>query len=660
MASFDNAKWIWSSLNYSYDEYAEFVFDLEIKNLNDSLVINLACDSNYILSVNGKEIAFGQYPDYPDYKVYDSVNLSNLTVGKNQIKITVWYYGVDSSTYLTDKAGLIFTVELGGDTILNSNENILSRKDITFENHRALWITTQLGYGFKKLGNVVNDLPFTNSVCIEKSKNLNPRPIDKLVLSNLVSGEPYKHNGTYIIDLKEETVGFIYLKVTAKDGDNIKIYYGEWLNSDVEIQKQMQGGGNFYVEYVCKDGVNEYDNKMRRIAGRYLQVYCPDTVKIDVMGIIPVDYPLVKLPVNFKNPLRNKIYDVAVKTLTSCMHEHYEDCPWREQALYNMDSRNEMLFTYLAFKDYRFARASLKLMAKAPLKEGILPICFPAGTNLTIPSFSLIYAVQTCEYIENSGDTEFIKEVFPQIKSVMDTFIANFDPVMGLLKRLPYPHWNFYEWSYGSDNAWEINRKNNDGYKPTYDLNLNCFFVFSLKYYKKLCSLAGVEFNFDEDGLKQKIVEHFYDTDAGLFKAQLDGEPFYTVLGNSLAILAGLGDKKMCDKLINDEKFDDGGNRDERDSAFKNKPKLVPVTLSMCLYFYDALLSVDKNYKDFVLSDMERKFKKMLDEGATTFWETELGYKDFGMRGSLCHGWSALPIRYYHLLNGKDYFDGTL
>ena len=35
--------------------------------------------------------------------------------------------------------------------------------------------------------------------------------------------------------------------------------------------------------------------------------------------------------------------------------------------------------------------------------------------------------------------------------------------------------------------------------------------------------------------------------------------------------------------------------------------------------------------------------------GATTFWETELGEKDFDNAGSLCHGWSALPIYYYHL-----------
>ena len=40
----------------------------------------------------------------------------------------------------------------------------------------------------------------------------------------------------------------------------------------------------------------------------------------------------------------------------------------------------------------------------------------------------------------------------------------------------------------------------------------------------------------------------------------------------------------------------------------------------------------------------------MLDAGATTFWETEKGATDFDGAGSLCHGWSALPIYYLNVL----------
>ena len=37
----------------------------------------------------------------------------------------------------------------------------------------------------------------------------------------------------------------------------------------------------------------------------------------------------------------------------------------------------------------------------------------------------------------------------------------------------------------------------------------------------------------------------------------------------------------------------------------------------------------------------------MVFSGATSFWETSLGGDDFDNAGSLCHGWSSLPVLYY-------------
>ena len=40
----------------------------------------------------------------------------------------------------------------------------------------------------------------------------------------------------------------------------------------------------------------------------------------------------------------------------------------------------------------------------------------------------------------------------------------------------------------------------------------------------------------------------------------------------------------------------------------------------------------------------------MLKTGNNTVWETELGESDFSNAGSLCHGWSSIPIYYYNIL----------
>ena len=43
----------------------------------------------------------------------------------------------------------------------------------------------------------------------------------------------------------------------------------------------------------------------------------------------------------------------------------------------------------------------------------------------------------------------------------------------------------------------------------------------------------------------------------------------------------------------------------------------------------------------------------MLDQGATSVWETIDGGFAFEKAGSLCHGWSAVPI-YIYLRYGAD------
>jgi hypothetical protein len=74
----------------------------------------------------------------------------------------------------------------------------------------------------------------------------------------------------------------------------------------------------------------------------------------------------------------------------------------------------------------------------------------------------------------------------------------------------------------------------------------------------------------------------------------------------------------------------------------------------MKCYFYDALLLVSKDYKDYILDDIDKTYSYMLSKGATTFWETIKGKEDFDGAGSLCHGWSAMPVYYYNtLLNDK-------
>ena len=78
---------------------------------------------------------------------------------------------------------------------------------------------------------------------------------------------------------------------------------------------------------------------------------------------------------------------------------------------------------------------------------------------------------------------------------------------------------------------------------------------------------------------------------------------------------------------------------------------MTPASLSLSILKYDALLSTDaEKYKDYILGEIRRNYKIMLDAGSDTVWETILGEADFNGAGSLCHGWSAVPVYVYRRL----------
>ena len=315
------------------------------------------------------------------------------------------------------------------------------------------------------------------------------------------------------------------------------------------------------------------------------------------------------------------------------MMEHYVDCPWREQCLYVFDSRNQMLCGYYAYEDgnTEYARSNLKLMSEDRREDKLLSICYPCGIDLTIPSFSLHYFLAIREYLDYSSDVEFAKEIYPKLQSVLQAFIDNMQG--GLVSKFAgKKHWNFYDWSLHLDGR----SRGSDGEDP--DLVVNALFILALKHLQKIDEYVGYTFAYSEllNSVSCNAKKAFFHPENGLF-SMLEGGDEYTVLGNALAVLAGLTSAEeateICEKII--------------------EGTLSECSLSVRAFKYDALLETDaQKYKDWVLSEIRRDYKTMLDFGSTTVWETIDGAAAFQNAGSLCHGWSAIPVYYFlKLLN---------
>jgi hypothetical protein len=109
--------------------------------------LHIAADSNYTVWMNGALCTFGQYADYPDYKIYDRVDITDsLKAGENRMVTVVWYYGIETQTYKVGDAGLIYEiVDEDGNVIACSDEAVLSRLSRDYISGRCDLISGQLG-----------------------------------------------------------------------------------------------------------------------------------------------------------------------------------------------------------------------------------------------------------------------------------------------------------------------------------------------------------------------------------------------------------------------------------------------------------------------------------------------------------------------------------
>lgn len=95
------------------------------------------------------------------------------------------------------------------------------------------------------------------------------------------------------------------------------------------------------------------------------------------------------------------------------MHEHYEDCPWREQALCG----------FYQFQEFAFAKASIRLLGQSVGENGFIKICAP-DSSLKFPSFSMVWVLEAKEYLEYSKDIAFSEFALKVADKILSKAIA--------------------------------------------------------------------------------------------------------------------------------------------------------------------------------------------------------------------------------------------
>ena len=674
---FESAQFIWHPDGYRVNETMEFFKEITVSDPHLCRML-IHANSHYALYVNGQFAANDQFPDYEHYRVYDELDLSSfLVAGTNTLTITAYCQGEDSSTYRAYPAELAYVIFEGSHLIAASDHTTLVRRDVRYASSGVAKVSGQLSYSFDYDSTLLLS-DYTPASVSGPCCFMHPRPIQKLHLdppepASLISighfsdPKPIQNyakrmqnaaivcavppqpitlpsfegirlsNNWVLIDLHKEQTGYLMLDVDLPCETDVLIGWGEHLE-DLRVRTSI-GDRCFSARFRGKAGRNTFFYPIKRLGLRYLQLHVyAQGFTLFYAGISSSRYPLpITNLFTCADHLHSQIYRTSLRTLQGCMHEHYEDCPWREQALYTMDSRNQMLCGYYAFEEYEFAKASLKLIGLSLRSDHLLELTSPAKVSITIPSFSAIYLVQLAEYLKYSGDLDFIREMLPVAVDIAEGFIARIDE-KGIIRRLQGDnYWNFYEWQTGLEG--HLGQEDTIS-QSAYDAPLSAFVSMALQALSTLCrrlqSAEADRYAAIATELNANLHQIFFDSSLGCYATTLTGNSLghYAELTQSLLLLCGAVPTIHRGTVL-------------EALAGRSNVSLYPITLSHSIFKYEALMSEPEKYARFVFNTIADQFGSMLYQNATTFWETIIGAYDFDRAGSLCHGWSAVPVYFY-------------
>jgi len=432
------------------------------------------------------------------------------------------------------------------------------------------------------------------------------------------------------IDFGKETSGFVRLRLKGVAGGIVDIGYCEKLVDG--FVDTLRDHWSFADRYIMRDGPQEWELFFWK-GFRYIQLTfrnCSRPVEVEAVRAAFTSYP-----VNYRgsfecsDPLLTKIWEVGRWTLQNCMHDGYEDCPWREQGQWCGDAQVELKSNYYTFGDVALGSKCLRQIAQGQSPDGALPAEYPADIAVYptrqmvpfgIPTFMAQWASMVLDHYRYTGDSKLVSELYPNLVRVM-VYLGRYLDADGLLNNVG--GFGFLDWApelmtspMGSQGEFT---------------GINCHYHRGLVDAAALAALVGektqqTEWLRQAEAVKRNINEKLWSEEHGVYVHQRIGgrqQSQLAVHDSVLAVYAGVAPP-------------DRASLSMRNLFEQPQPGVVPIGTPYFYYFYlHALRRLGMHQQ--ALDGIRRDYGKMLDAGATTWWEHFSGF------ASLCHAWSSAP-----------------
>jgi len=453
-----------------------------------------------------------------------------------------------------------------------------------------------------------------------------------------------------VIDAGQETAGFLHLDVEAAGGEIIDFFFCEHVTPEGDaILRSANGSVTPMADrYRCRKGRQHHRffawKGFRYALAVFRDVRSP--LKVHHLGYTFTGYPVERRgSFSCSDPLLDRIWETGAYTQLLCMHDAYMDCPWREQAQWWGDARVQWRVNMAAFGDQALFKRGLRQAAQSQSHLGLTYGLFPTDThNCILPDYTLVWICSLWDYYFYSADDEPLREHYAAVEKALAWFKRHAG-TSHLCGWPGYGLWLFLDWA----------PLFKGGYSAT----------FSLQYLEALQTAAKIAAHLGrrEDArrylaearaVERAIVRTFWDPKGRQFYEgfQVDrNQPYRQVSqhAQTYAILTGVKPRHtvdLVDKVVwiyrhHDELFEHnaGGNI--------HHPKADHPIASSFFYAWVLLAMFRCDRGDHALGAIRKLWGRMLEQGATTWYESWNHGPELYGNSSACHAWSAGPT--WHL-----------
>ncbi len=470
---------------------------------------------------------------------------------------------------------------------------------------------------------------------VRRSRRFEPRPIPLLTRAErsipgwTARTVPAGKGDRFVLDMTELTTAYFRIGFQGGKGRRVTLTYAESYYRRDEKGKEYKGvrdDASGYIHGICDQytvGGDAVYEPFRFRAFRFVQVEVEtgdEPLTILPQACIETMYPLVnsKRP-RFTDKRKEKLYDVAFRTLRLCAHDTYEDCPYYEQLMYACDTKLEMLFTYAATDDLALPRHAVRLFAASIMNTGLTQSRYPSRDEQTIPAFALWFVMMLGDYADHTGDVDFVRTYIPAAERIIEAFLAK-RTESGLLA--PQGYWDFFDWTreWSARSITSVPTAASDGESALQNL----LFVYACQSLNRLLRQCHREdlaehYAMECEKLLRLVDKRCWDGERGLYK-EGPFTPEYTQHTQIYAVLCGLATadkaRSLMEKVLTDK-------------------SLIQCSFMQNYYLFRALEMAGMYDRT---EELWQPWQEFINLHCTTFPETPFDSH------SDCHAWSALPL----------------